>query len=132
MTITLGGITLPDDIQWVDEFAGHGVGQIITPTLTGALVVEETAQPAGRPITLDGRGHSWMTRAQVEALHALAATPLAEGATLTLAWADGRNFSVAFDRSRGGAVSAEEVMRRAPGHQDAGHFYAVKIHLITA
>ena len=40
MTASLAGIALPDDIQWTDEYTAWKVGQIIRPTLTGALVVQ--------------------------------------------------------------------------------------------
>jgi len=132
MPITLDGITLPDDIQWVDEFAGHGVGQVITPTLTGALLVEETQQTQGRPITLASNGAAWMQRSVVEALGALAATPLDDGETLELVWADGRTFDVVFDRSRGPGFRAAEVQRLAASIQGASHFYTIDITLLTA
>jgi hypothetical protein len=132
MPITLEGITLPPDLQWTDEFSGHGVGQVITPTLTGALLVEETTQTQGRPITLESNGAAWVTRSTVEALAALAATPLAEGSTLTLAWADGRSFDVVFDRSRGPGFRAQEVQRLAAGIHENTHPYLIQITLLTA
>lgn len=132
MTVQIDTVELPDDIQWVDEFDSHGVGQIITPTLTGALFVEEVVQAAGRRITLDGKGYSWVTRSTLLALQALESTPLGNDETLTFTWADGRTFEVVFDRSSGSAVNADEVMRRAAGFQDADHFYSISVKLITA
>ncbi|MFW6344767.1 MAG: hypothetical protein ACOC0M_00325 [Halomonas sp.] len=132
MTVRLAAITLPDDIQWTDEYAGHGVGQTITPTLTGALLVEEAAQQAGRPITLASNGAAWLERSTVEALQALAATPLDTGDTHTLIWGDGRTFQVVFDRSSGPAIEAQEVLRAAAQIQGADHPYTVTIRLITA
>jgi len=132
MTTRLAGIDLPDDLQWTDEFTGHGVGQQITPTITGALVVEETTQSKGRPITLAGNGHAWVPRATVEALAALAATPVADGATLLLEWTDGRTFDVVFDRSRGPGFSAREVRRLSAGIQGGDHPYIIELTLLTA
>lgn len=132
MAIVLGGITLPADLQWVDEFAGHGVGQVITPTLTGSILVEETVQTVGRPITLSSNGASWMPRIGVEALAALAATPLADGDTLLFEWADGRLFDVVFDRSRGPGFQATEVRRLAADIQGESHPYTIEITLLTA
>lgn len=129
MAITLEGITLPADLQWTDEFSGFGVGQTITPTLTGSLVVEETAQPEGRNITLTSDGASWVERSTVEALAALAATPL-DGTTLTLNW-HGTTYAVVFDRSRAG-FEATEVMRLAGDKQSATHPYLITLNLITA
>jgi len=132
MTVLLEDIQLPDDIQWIDEFAGHGVGQQISPTLTGALLIEETRQAFGRPITLASNQAAWVTRATVEQLEALAATPLEDGQTLTLEWGDGRTFAVVFDRSGGKPIEAEEVSRLAAGAQDGEHPYLITIRLITA
>lgn len=129
---TLAGIQLPADLLWEDEFAGFGVGQTITPTLTGALVVEESAQPVGRPITLRSAGGAWVTRATVEALATLASTPLPDGATLALTWSDGRSFEVVFDRSSGAGFSAEEVYRVRADDQDAAHPYEITLNLIVA
>ena len=54
MNVTLNGLHLPDDLIWRDEFDWAPVEQVVTPTLSGALLVEETAKPEGRPITLVG------------------------------------------------------------------------------
>ncbi|MNV78610.1 hypothetical protein D3C71_1721070 [compost metagenome] len=54
MNVTLNGLLLPDDLIWRDEFDWAPVEQVVTPTLTGALLVEETDKPEGRPITLVG------------------------------------------------------------------------------
>ena len=80
MADTLAGIALPDDLQWVDEFAPWKVGQQAEHTLGGALFIEESARLVGRPITLQAGGTGPVTfamasRATVEALHALATTP---------------------------------------------------------
>ncbi len=53
-TPTLDNLSLPDDVVWSDELDFSPVAQTITPTLTGAIVVEENAVLAGRPITLKG------------------------------------------------------------------------------
>ena len=55
-TPTLDSLLLPDDMIWGDEFDFSPVSQTITPTLTGALIIEESELPAGRPITLKGIG----------------------------------------------------------------------------
>lgn len=52
--VRLGAIDLPDDMVWKDELDWCPVSQIITPTLTGAAIVEETASLAARQITLVG------------------------------------------------------------------------------
>ncbi|MBL0652971.1 hypothetical protein [Aeromonas caviae] len=79
MNVTLNGLHLPDDLIWRDEFDWAPVEQVVTPTLSGALLVEETAKPEGRPITLVGH----CPRATVLALKALEAQ-VAQLLTLTL------------------------------------------------
>lgn len=79
MNVTLNSVTLPDDLIWRDEFDWAPVEQVVTPTLTGALLVEETPQPHGRPITLVGH----CTRALVQELKVQEAVP-SQLLTLTL------------------------------------------------
>lgn len=128
--VSLEGIPLPSDMRWIDEFTGFGVGQIISPTLTGSLLVEETPQVAGRRITLRSDG-AWIEKSVVQSLESLAATPLASGTTLTLIWDDGRLFDVVFDRTRGTGLQATEVKRLRAGAQQASHKYNIQLDLIT-
>lgn len=130
--ITIGSVTLVSDLQWIDEF-GQGsdlVGQQETITITGALVVQASAQQAGRLMTLQ-TGNSadgyWgiLTRAQVNALRTLAATP---GAVYTVTLNDGRTFSAMFRRSNTAAVAATPILFYDP--QVDADWYAVTINLI--
>ncbi|MFM5537007.1 hypothetical protein ACET8U_06805 [Aeromonas veronii] len=105
----LAGITLPDDLDWQDEFEWQPAEQVITPTLSGALIVEEVAQPHGRPITLQSDGQSWATRSTVLALQALAGEVNAPMA-LTL---NGRQFTVLWRRENGGGFAAKQLYRVA-------------------
>ncbi len=132
MAITLEGIVMPDDIQWTDELVSHSVGQVQTPTLTGALIIEESAQAAGRPITLASGNGAWVTRATALALTELAATPRPDGTPMTLIWGDGQTFDCVFDRASGEAVTATEVYRLAAGGQGPDHPYTITLRLITA
>ncbi|MBN5145575.1 hypothetical protein JY412_02280 [Stenotrophomonas maltophilia] len=50
--ILLAGIELPADLQWTDEFTAWRVGQQVRNSLNGAMIVQESARQAGRPITL--------------------------------------------------------------------------------
>ena len=130
MAITLEGIVLPDDIQWTDELVSHSVGQVQTPTLTGALIIEESAQAAGRPITLASGNGAWVTRATALALTELAATPRPDGTPMTLIWGDGQTFDCVFDRASGEAVTATEVYRLAAKDQSPVHPFKVVIKLM--
>lgn len=105
--ITLGGVTLPDDLQWTDEYAWSPVARTSAYSLTGALLIEEATKQAGRSITLGG-DHAWLHLATLTALRALAATA---GWTGTLVLADARSFAVAF---RDDGITAEPVIFEAP------------------
>lgn len=97
MNVTLNSVTLPDDLIWRDEFDWAPVEQVVTPTLTGALLVEDTLQPHGRPITLVGH----CTRALVQELKVLEAVP---SQLLTLTLLDGVGRQVIWRRP--GVVAA--------------------------
>lgn len=130
----LGSLILPDDLIWTDEFDWSPVGQQITVTSGGSLVVEETAMQAGRPITLEGGpDRGWMDRATLSQLQTLAAAP---AASYTLTLNDGRQFNVAFRRQQvsslpgGGApIKAQPVVDYS--HVDDSDRYIVSLYLIT-
>jgi len=130
--ITIGSVSLPSDLVWIDEF-GQGsdlVGQIETVSVTGALIIQASAQQAGRLMTLqtgnDGDEY-WgvLTRAQVNAVKALADTP---GETYAVVLNDGRTFTAMFRRSNTAAVVASPILFYDP--QIDTDWYAVTINLI--
>ena len=55
MSVTLAGITLPDDISWIDELDWEPVTQGVKFTLSGVPIIEESAAQGAQPMTL-GRG----------------------------------------------------------------------------
>lgn len=123
--ITLDDVELPDQLQWADEFDWSPVKQTITPTVSGALWVEESVSVVGRPITLLSNGGVWWARSRVLALKTME-SELAKKMTLHLH--DGRQFKVTF-RHDPVAVTATEVERRAaPLPEDD---YEVNIKLIV-
>jgi len=124
MPNTLNTVALPDNLYWSDEYEWSPVEQAVTPTLTGALIVEESTRLAGRPITLDGM---WVPRSTVEAVRALAAQP-ATPRTLTLA--DGRTFTVLFRHSDGQPVEAKPLWDAAPDVRDAADTYTLTLRLM--
>ncbi|MGY3884218.1 hypothetical protein [Aeromonas aquatica] len=107
--ITLAGIELPDDLDWEDEFGWEPVGQVITPTLSGAILVEESVQSEGRPITLRSDGEAWVRRSTVLDLQALAAGP----STRMPLHLNGRTFTVLWRRESGGGFEAKQLYRIA-------------------
>lgn len=116
MNVTLNGLLLPDDLIWRDEFEWAPVEQVVTPTLTGALLVEETPKPEGRPITLVGH----CPRATVLSLKALEAQ-VAQLLTLTLL--DGLQREVFWRRP--GVVATPLIEMADP---EAGEPYALTLN----
>lgn len=120
--ITLNTIELPDDLEWPDEFTHEPVAQTVTPTLTGALIIEPQLKPEGRPITLQSNGASWATRALVLQLAALNRTTAPM--TLTIY---GQTHSVMWDREDK-SFEAVPIMRFAePGKHP---FYYITLRLL--
>ncbi|MFM5757798.1 hypothetical protein [Aeromonas hydrophila] len=116
MNVTLNGLHLPDDLIWRDEFDWAPVEQVVTPTLSGALLVEETPKPEGRPITLVGH----CPRATVLSVKALEAQ-VAQLMTLTLL--DGLQREVFWRRP--GVVATPLIEMADP---EAGEPYALTLN----
>lgn len=122
----LDTVQLPRGLIWVDEFDWRPVEASTEYTLSGALVYDSATRQAGRPITLqanDDAGWLGMTRAVVQAVHALASVP---GATYVLALADGRVFDVAFAPEN--PFEARPVAR--PELPGSDHPYVATLRLI--
>ncbi|TND55365.1 hypothetical protein [Aeromonas veronii] len=117
MNVTLNSVLLPDDLVWRDEFEWAPVEQVVTPTLSGALLVEETAKPEGRPLTLSGH----CSRAKVQELKGLEAQ-VAQLMTLTLL--DGVARTVVWRRP--GVVATPLYELADP---DGDHPYALTLNL---
>lgn len=128
MTITLGGLTLPSQLEWVDEFDYAPVAQSIKTTLDGSLVVTESQRRAGRPYSLRSisNGGVWVTRDFVRQLKALEAAPQTDTMTLNI---NGHVAEVFFRRDPV-AVTATPLWREANPQGDS--FYFLDILLIGA
>ena len=105
---TLGGIALPTGLQWVQAGHAQGRGSVARLDLGGNPWV--FTAPALRRITLVAtEDMGWLTTAQVQALHSLAAT----SADAVLVWQDpthSRSMRVAFDHEQGPAVATTEIV----------------------
>lgn len=95
ITLTQGATTiqLPDDILWADRYSWSPVSQTVTPSITGASIIDIGTRVAGRPITLvSDETHAWITYADTTLLKTWAATPGCEmalsifGTTYTVIW----------------------------------------------
>jgi hypothetical protein len=125
-TASATSVTLPDALNWADEYTWSPVQQTKTYTTTGALLIEEGTKQAGRPITLEGsEDRTWCTRAVVDQLHAWASTP-AMVLTLTLR---GTERSVAFDHERG-ALQGLPVLFYADGAIESTDFYVPTLRFL--
>ena len=132
MAVSLAGIELPRDVEWTDEFGWLPTAAQVDVTCGGSLVVEESAQLAGRPITLRGvfsgsRGYALAPRTVIKALHALASEP--QAAPMPLLLEDGRSFDVRFRHHDGVAFEAQPARHIAP-HEDSD-LYAFTLRLMV-
>ena len=133
---SLDGIQLPDDLNWSDEFTAWRVGQVMRPSLTGALIVQEAAMQAGRPITLQsttlGNGVyvAPVSHAVLEALRAKEEVAGAAPMTLELPATGGgtRSMQVRWRRTDGAAIEAQPVRFIVPA--EPGDYFLVTLRLI--
>lgn len=128
--ILLGTLELPEDLEWINEFADGSdlVGQSVSYTVTGAQIIQASAKQAGRSIVLQGRmegdkGFAPITLTTLNALRALAATA---GTEYTLVLADGRSFQVVFNREGGAAVTAESFKHIVPRLDEDFYFPTIR------
>ena len=129
---TLGDIDLSGDLEWADEFGWSPTAQQAEVTLGGSLLIEESAQLAGRPITLRSgqAGQSYWglaDRATVLALQALADEPRDEPLQLTLP--DEREFNVLF---RHGDLAVEARPLRHVWPPESSDLYLLTLRLQVA
>tara|TARA_B100000902_G_C27322175_1_gene925461 strand:+ start:9013 stop:9420 length:408 start_codon:yes stop_codon:yes gene_type:complete len=102
-------VTLPDSMQWVDEFDFSPVTQDIQRTIGGGFIVQEGALSYGQPVTLQGGENVWTTREVIKQIQTLASVP---NKALVLTLADGRTFNVIFRRDSGNPFSAVPLWRK--------------------
>lgn len=134
--IVLAGIELPADLQWTDEFTAWKVGQQARTSLTGALIVQESARQAGRPITLQTTrdGAAYVGVVSLPVLRALQAseseTRLAPLDLVMPAHNSGeRSFQVRWRRTDGPAIEVDPTRFAVPA-LDADLF-SITLRLMT-
>jgi hypothetical protein len=130
MTITLTHsattLTLPDALNWTDEYAWSPVQQSKQYTTTGALLIEEATKQSGRPITLEGSmDTTWCTRSLVDTLHTWAAT---SNITMVLVLR-GTTRTVTFDHEKE-ALQGLPVIFYADGSVGSDNMYVPTLRLI--
>jgi hypothetical protein len=134
MAANLAGVALPEDLEWADEFESSLVSQQLEISLAGALIIEESAQLTGRPITLRSgqEGSNYFavaTRATVEALQALVNTPRQQSTPMALELPDGRTTTVLFRGSGAERFSARPWKHIVP--QQATDYYLIELRLLA-
>jgi len=114
-------IELPAGLIWEDEFNWTPVTQKVDIAVNGAVIIQEGAQQAGRPITLSGGDDAcWISRSDLVALYAAMQTA---GREMTLTLHDAREFAVMWRRDSH-PIEASQVLRvEAPA---ADTWYAVE------
>jgi len=126
VAITLGGITLPSQIVWANQFQKDPIAQDIKRTLGGGLVVTEQTLTEGRPIILQAtQDQGWFTKAQVVAVEELASIVTT---SYTLVFGS-ETFTVIFNHSQPPAVSFSPLVWRA-NSADTDYFVGT-IKLLT-
>ena len=122
-TLTQGAttVTLPDDLDFPDEFDWPPLKQTKTYSVTGALLVESGRKQTGRLITLQaGDNYAWMSRADVEALRTMLDDPFTN---MTLVFR-GVTYTVRFNAEEG-AIQARPVVDF--GDPDDADFWIVTL-----
>lgn len=117
-------VTLPDDLEWVDEFAWSSVKQDIQPTIGGGMVISESVVSKGRPITLTSGEQVWTNKSIVDILVTLINTV---DKTYTLTLPDLREFTVAFNRESGSPITATPVFRQTIQAPDSPHILTLRL-----
>ena len=132
----LAGIELPADLNWTDEFTAWRVGQVVRTSLTGALIVQEAAMQAGRPVTLEsteegtGRYVAPVTLDVLNALRAKEELPGAPPMTLVMPASGGgtRSMQVRWRRTDGPAIEARPIRFQVP--VEPQDFFLITLRLI--
>jgi len=69
-------LVFPKDLEWTDEFTWSPIQQTVSTSLSGALIIQESTQLKGRPITLQGQDNmAWIQRSIGDSLLALKMIP---------------------------------------------------------
>jgi len=114
----LDNLLLSEHLVWTNEFDWSPVRQLQDRGLSGALVIQVAVKQAGRPIHLTGV----LSRAQVKALKALAATPMQHQLTF-----NDVIFQVRWDYARTELSAVPEVDYANPSDDD---YYRVTLRFI--
>ncbi|WP_414497007.1 hypothetical protein [Stenotrophomonas maltophilia] len=134
--ILLAGMELPADLQWTDEFTAWRVGQQVRNSLNGAMIVQESARQAGRPITLqttrDGTAYVGVVALPiVRALQASESEARLSPLELVMPAHNGgdRTFQVRWRRVDGPAIEVEPTRFAVPALDS--DLFSITLRLMT-
>lgn len=134
--ILLAGIELPADLQWTDEFTAWRVGQQVRNSLNGAMIVQESARQAGRPMTLqttrDGTAYVGVVALPiVRALQASESEARLSPLELVMPAHNGgdRTFQVRWRRVDGPAIEVEPTRFAVPALDS--DLFSITLRLMT-
>lgn len=132
MSITLSDgtdtVTLSPDVNWTDEFKWSPVKQTVTPSLSGALILQTGTLQAGRPITLESSDDAaWMHRDTVAGL--LRNWSAVPGMSLVLTLR-GTTRNVAFRHQDGVAFEANALLLFSDSDVDDSDYYTYVLRLM--
>jgi len=117
-------ITLPDDLEWIDEYDHDPIGQDIQPMIGGGMIISENNITSGRLITLVSRDGVWVLKSILDAVIVFKNT-IDKQMTLTLP--DARTFTVMFDRSSAPVEAVQLFEKRLPLPDD---YYTLTLKLL--
>ena len=120
-------ITLPEDLQLLNDLEWTGAAHVMDIGLDGAAIYQHSSQNGGEPIVLTGGDWAWITRADVIALKAMAAQP---GQLITLTYSDARAFECVFDQER--PLEAPAVSFEGPPASDDKHWITLRLLTLPA
>ena len=125
---TIGGVALPEDMEWLDELQ-PARRQAESVALSGGMIVQTSTQVAGLPMTLRTPAGVYVTRAQIKALIALRDNPATDA--FTVGHPDGRSFSCRFSHANGSPIDYANTMFRSPP-EDSDGWHTLTLRLMTA
>lgn len=128
MSWTIGSVTLPGDLQWIDEFIPDR-HQLETPTMAGGVIVQRSKRVAGTPMTLETPPGVFVTRGQVKSLVQL----LDDESTdeITVIHPDSREFTCRFRHGDGLPVDwANLRFRSPPADTDGFHTLTLRLMIV--
>ena len=118
-------ITLPDDLEWSDEYDWDTIRQDVQPMIGGGISISENVLTAGRPLTLVSGENVWVTKTVLDQVYTMLNNADKQ---MTLTLPDARAFTVMFKRDGDKPIEAKPVWRKTT--QEAGDYYTLTLRFM--